>query len=57
MTDFKKYNQPSSGTFMLKLSTDEKAKLKEVATRNNTTMQSLVRYLIQTNKTIEELQL
>ncbi len=39
MTDFKKYNQPSSGTFMLKLSTDEKAKLKAVAT----------------NKTIEEL--
>jgi len=55
MTDFKKYNQPSSGTFMLKLTTDEKAKLKAVATKNNTTMQSLVRYLIQTNKTIEEL--
>ena len=55
MTDFKKYNQPSSGNFMLKLTTDEKAKLKAVATRNNTTMQSLVRYLIQTNKTIEEL--
>ena len=57
MEDFKKYNQPSSGTFMLKLSPDEKAKLKAVATRNNTTMQSLVRYLIQTNKTIEDLQL
>ena len=55
MTDFKKYNQPSSGTFMLKLSSDEKAKLKAVATKNNTTMQSLVRYLIQTKKTIESL--
>lgn len=55
MTDFKKYNPKSSGTFMLRLSTEERAKLKAVATRNNTTMQSLVRYLIQTEKTIEDL--
>ena len=55
MTDFKKYNQPSSGTFMLKLTTDEKAKLKAVATKNNTTMQSLLRCLIQTNLTIESI--
>ena len=54
-TDFNKYNEPNNGTFMLKLTIEEKAKLKEVATKNNTTMQSLLRCLIQTEKTIESI--
>ena len=54
-TDFNKYNEPNNGTFMLKLTIEEKAKLKEVATKNNTTMQSLLRCLIQTNNTIESI--
>jgi hypothetical protein len=54
-TDFNKYNEPNNGTFMLKLTIEEKAKLKEVATKNNTTMQSLLRCLIQTDKTIESI--
>ena len=41
--------------FLLKLSTEEKRKLKIIAAKKNTTVTSLIRHLMYNNKTIEDL--
>lgn len=45
----------SSSKFMLTLTEEERKKLRVIAVQKNTTMQSLIKHLMQTNKTIEEL--
>jgi hypothetical protein len=50
-----KERKETSGDFILKLTAAERKKLKLIAVERNTTMQSLVRHLIQTNKTIESI--
>ena len=41
--------------FLLKLSSEEKRKLKMIAADKNTTVTSLIRHLIYSKKTIEDL--
>ena len=45
----------SSAKFMLTLTAQERKKLKMIAVKNNTSMNSLVKYLLQTNKSIDDL--
>lgn len=45
----------SSSKFMLHLSADERKKLKLIAVKQGTSMNSLVKYLLQTNKSLDEL--
>ena len=47
--------EQKKGDFLLRLTPEERKKLKLLATHKNTTMQGLVRYLIQSKKTIDEL--
>jgi hypothetical protein len=42
-------------SFILKLTAEERKKLKILSVQKNTTMQSLIRNLIHTGKTIEEI--
>ncbi len=51
----KELDQKTTTHFLLRLTKDEKKKLHIVAARNNTTITSLVRYLLSNNKTLEEL--
>lgn len=48
-------NLKGSGKFMLHLTDQERKKLKLIAVENNTTMHSLIKYLIQSKKSINEL--
>ena len=47
--------EKSSGKFMLTLTTDERKRLKVVAVQKNTTMNSIIKHLIHTKKSIEDL--
>jgi hypothetical protein len=51
----KETKERSSGKFMLTLTASERKKLKLIAVQRNTTMQSLIRHLIQTSKSIDDL--
>jgi hypothetical protein len=50
-----KERKERSGDFILKLTASERKKLKLIAVERNTTMQSIVRHLLQTNRTIDSL--
>jgi hypothetical protein len=45
----------TSNGFMLKFTQEEKKKLQMAAMQNNTTITSVIKYLINTKKTIEDL--
>lgn len=45
----------SSSKFMLHLTADERKKLKMIAVKQGCSMNSLVKYLLQTNKSIDDL--
>ncbi len=47
--------QKTSTNYLLRLSPEEKKKLHKIANRNNTTILSVIRYLMQSNTTIDEL--
>lgn len=50
-----KKTEKSSGKFLLMLTDEERKKIKLIAVQKGTTMQSLIRYLISTKKSIEDL--
>jgi len=47
--------QKTTSHFLLRLSSDEKRKLQMLAIQKNTTITSLIRYLLSNNKTIESI--
>lgn len=51
----KKLEQKAGGHFLLKMTPEEKKRLHIAAAKNNTTMSSLVKYLMTTNKTLDEM--
>lgn len=49
------FKQKTTTNYLLKLSADEKRKLQQISVRNNTTILSVIRYLMQSDKSINEL--
>jgi len=51
----KEEKRESSGHFLLRLTKEERKKIKLISVQRNTTMQSLIKYILQNNLEIEEL--